>query len=115
MRAALARLRALSIARGHHFAVGSRHPRSARMLTAADRKLKGRYVRFLVRDIHLPEPAAILHELHDEDELRGKVVDLSDTGQGRGSGFVVVRVPRLRRPCIVSVDRLLRPKKRVAP
>ena len=82
------------------------------MLTAADKKLKGRYVRFKVRDIHLPEPTSVLHELHDEQELRGKVVDLSDTGRAKGSAFAVVKVPRLRRPCIISVDRLLPRTKR---
>ncbi len=81
------------------------------MVTAAERKLKGRYVRFLVRDIHLPAPTSVLHELHDEDELRGRVLDLSDSGSAEGSVFVVVKVARLRRPCIVAVDRLLRRKK----
>ena len=81
-----------------------------RIVTAADKKLKGQYVRFLVRDVHVPEPTAILHELHDDDELTGKVLDLSDSAQG-GSPFVVVKVPRLRRPCVVSIDRLLRGKK----
>ena len=80
------------------------------MVTAADNKLKGRYVRFLVRDIHLPEPTSVLHELHDKEELRGKVMDLSESGHGR-SAFAVVKVARLRRPCIVSVDRLLGRKK----
>ena len=86
------------------------------MVTAAEKKLKGRYVRFRVRDIHLPEPDAVLHELHDRDELRGRVVDLSDSGHGKGASFVVVRVPHLRRPCIVAIDRLLdRKKARVEP
>jgi hypothetical protein len=77
------------------------------MVTAADKKLKGRYVRFLVRDVYLPEPTSILHELHDEEELKGKVLDLSDSAYVEGSPFVVVKVAHLRRPCIVSVDRLL--------
>lgn len=81
------------------------------MVTAADKKLKGQYVRFLVRDVHVPEPTTILHELHGEDELKGKVLDLSDSAQVEGSPFVVVKVRRLRRPCVVSVDRLLRGKK----
>jgi hypothetical protein len=81
------------------------------MLTAADRKLKGRTVRFRVRDIYHPDADAILHELHDNDQLKGRVLDLSDTAQSAGSPFVVVKVPRLRRECLVPVDRLLRRRK----
>jgi len=80
------------------------------MLTAADRKLKGRTVRFRVRDIYHPDTDAILHELHDNDQLRGRVLDLSDTAQS-ASPFVVVKVARLRRECLVPVDRLLRRRK----
>ena len=85
------------------------------MLTAADRKLKGRTVRFRVRDIYHPEPESILHELHDNDHLKGRVLDLSDTAHAAGSPFVVVKVPRLRRECLVPVDRLLRLRRRKAP
>jgi len=76
------------------------------VVQAAYTKLKGRVVRFLVKDVHLPEPTSILHELHDDDELRGKVLDLSDSARVEGPPFVVVRVAGMRRPCIVSVDRL---------
>ena len=81
------------------------------MLTAADRKLKGRTVRFRVRDIYHPEPDAILHELHDDDQLKGLVLDLSDHAHAARSPFVLVKVPRLRRECLVPVDRLLRRRK----
>jgi hypothetical protein len=83
-----------------------------RMVTGADKRLKGRVVRFLVKHVYLPEPASILHELHDAEELSGKVVDLSDSAYVEGSPFVVVQVRGLRRPCVVSVDRLLRSRKR---
>ena len=81
------------------------------MLTADDKKLKGSYVKFLVKDVHLPEPTSILRELHDNDELKGRVLDLSDSAYAEGSPFVVVKVARLRQPCIVSVDRLRRGRK----
>ena len=81
-------------------------------LTATDKKLKGQYVRFKVRDIHLPDPAVILRELHNDEELSGKVVDLSDSGRSPGIAFAVVKVPRLRRPCVVLVDRLVPRRKR---
>ena len=77
------------------------------MVSTTDRRLKGRVVRFRVRDIYLPDPAEILHELHDNDELKGKVLDLSDNAFVGGSPFVVVKVAGLNRHCFVSVDRLL--------
>ena len=77
------------------------------MITAADRKLNGRIVKFRVRDIHHPAWATILHELHDDDTLRGRVLDLSDCAFVDGSPFVVVKVPHLREQCLVPVDRLL--------
>jgi hypothetical protein len=78
------------------------------MVKAAYERLKGRYVRFRVRDIHLPEPTAVLHELHDGDVLEGRVVDLSDDGRGKeGAAFLVVEVAGLRKPCILSAERIL--------
>ncbi|MEP6917385.1 MAG: hypothetical protein ABJC89_17175 [Acidobacteriota bacterium] len=85
------------------------------MTKPADDQLKGRYVTFLLRDIHHPQPISILHELHDEDKLRGIVLDLSDGPRAEGSAFVIVKVPRVRELCIVSVDsieRIERPKRR---
>lgn len=69
--------------------------------------LKGRYVQFHVRDIHLPQPVVVLDELHGGDVLEGKVVDLSDSGI-EGSIFVVIEVNGLRQPCVVAADRILR-------
>lgn len=81
------------------------------MITVADKRLKGQYVRFLVRDIYHPEPTAILHELHKDEEVEGKVLALSESAQADGSPFVMVKVPGVRSRCIVSVERLLRGKK----
>lgn len=70
--------------------------------------LKGRYVQFRIRDIHLPEPAVVLFELHGGEILEGRVVDLSDSGTGApGSVFVVIEVDGLRQPCILAVERIL--------
>jgi hypothetical protein len=85
------------------------------MITAADEKLKGSYVSFLVKDIHHPEPTHVLHELHDNDELKGLVLDLSDSAHAKGAPFVIVKVRRLRKWCIVPVDRLLPKKKAPVP
>jgi hypothetical protein len=74
-------------------------------------RLKGYYVRFRVQDVHLPDPSAVLHELHGDDVLEGRVVDLSDSGEAGGT-FVVIEVRGLMRPCIVAADRLLPATKR---
>ena len=76
-------------------------------MPSAHDTLKGRRVRFLVRDIHLPEPMAVLHELHDGEILEGKVVDVSNSGS-KASAYVVIEVHGLRQPCILAVDRILR-------
>jgi hypothetical protein len=76
-------------------------------MTRSYDNLKGRYVRFHVRDIHLPEPVAVLHELHDGDVLEGKVVDVSGSAI-EGNAFFVIEVNGLRQPCIVAAERILR-------
>jgi hypothetical protein len=68
--------------------------------------LKGRNVWFRAGDIHLPEPAEVLHELHSGEILEGRVVDVSDSGPD-GRAFVVIQVDRLRQPCILAVERIL--------
>lgn len=68
--------------------------------------LKGHYVRFHVRDIYLPEPTAILTELHREEVLVGRVVDVSDTGS-EGGAFVVIEVDGLCQPCVLAIERIL--------
>jgi hypothetical protein len=69
--------------------------------------LRGRHVQFLVEDIHLPDPAAVLRQLHAGEVLDGTVVDLSDGGQD-GGVFVVIEVQGLRRPCVLAAERILR-------
>ena len=67
--------------------------------------LTGRSVRFHVRDVHLPDPGAVLEQLHAGDVLEGTVVDVSD---GRPDNlFVVVSVGGLRQPCVVAAERIL--------
>ena len=68
----------------------------------------GHRVKFLVRDIHLPEPAAVVEELlHGGASLTGKVIDVSD-GEAQGGGFLVVRCGRLRQPCVLPAGRVQR-------
>ena len=76
-----------------------------RMPNPAHDSLRGRLVKFRVRDIYLPQPFVILDTLHGGDELKGKVVEVSDGGKD-GKSFVVIEVNSLRQPCIVAVDRI---------
>ena len=69
-------------------------------------QLKRQSVEFLVRDVYLPLPAAILAELHDADTLTGVVADLSDDARDERTAFVVVEVAGLRFPCIVPAERV---------
>jgi hypothetical protein len=67
--------------------------------------LTGRSVRFHVRDVHLPEPGAVLEQLHAGDVLEGVVVNVSD---GRPDNvFVVVAVNGLSQPCVLAAGRIL--------
>jgi hypothetical protein len=78
-----------------------------RMSHFAYDSLKGRQVQFLVDDIHLPEPAVVLRQLHAGEVLSGTVVDLSDGGID-GRVFVVIEVQGLQNPCVLAAERILR-------
>jgi len=78
-----------------------------RMSQFAYENLKGRQIQFLVDDIHLPDPSAVLRQLHAGEVLNGTVVDLSEGGKD-GGVFVVIEVPGLRQPCVLAAERILR-------
>lgn len=63
-------------------------------------------VRFKVADIHTPHPLVVLYELHGNEVLEGRVVDLSDCG-GQKEAFAVVEVEQVRQFLIVPVARLV--------
>lgn len=68
-------------------------------------EIRNRQVRFKVRDIHIPDPQEILMELHGDDLLQGKAIDLSDNG-AQNETFVVIEVAGLAQPVIIALDRL---------
>jgi len=68
------------------------------------KQLKGTSVKFFVRDIYLPDPSAVLSELHVDATLTGTVVDLSDDARDERAAFVVVQVDHLSEPCIVAAE-----------
>lgn len=68
--------------------------------------LLDQHVRFKVADIHTPHPLVVLYELHGNELLEGRVVDLSDSGELK-EAFAVVEVEQVRQFLIVPVARLV--------
>jgi hypothetical protein len=69
-------------------------------------ELKNRWVHFRVCDVYMPDPEQLLIEMHGNDVLEGKVIDLSDSGMEE-EAFAVVEVEGLKQPVIVPVERIL--------
>lgn len=67
--------------------------------------LRDHHVQFRVSDIYLPDPISVLRELHADEVLRGRVVEMSDTGQKKDA-FVVVEVDGIKRRLVVPADRV---------
>jgi hypothetical protein len=68
--------------------------------------LKNHTVDFRICDIFYPKWEQILFELHGNDVLQGRVVDLSDSGDVDGS-FVEVQVEGLPVLLIIPLERIL--------
>lgn len=67
--------------------------------------LRDHHVQFRVWDIYLPDPISVLRELHGDELLSGRVIEMSDTGQEKDA-FVVVEVEGIERRVIVPADRI---------
>ncbi len=67
--------------------------------------LRDHFVQFRLADIYLPDPFSVTYELHSNDLVRGKVIDMSDSGE-RKDAFVVVAVDDIPHHMIVPVDRV---------
>ena len=67
--------------------------------------MRNRWVNFQISDIYNPDPYQILNELHGNDLLQGKVIDVSDSGT-QLEAFVVVEVEGLRQPVVVPMNRI---------
>jgi hypothetical protein len=68
--------------------------------------LRNRWVHFKIRDVYHPDPTQVLIDLHGNDLLTGRVIDLSDSGLQKDA-FVVVEVPGIAEPVIVPVEQIL--------
>jgi hypothetical protein len=68
--------------------------------------LRDQRVQFKIRDVYHPDPAQVLLDLHGDDLLTGKVVELSNSGMQKDV-FVVVEVEGIEELLIVLVERIL--------
>lgn len=68
--------------------------------------LRDQFVQFKVSDIYLPDPRNLLWELHANDLLQGRVVELSDSGQEQNV-FAIIEVEGIKQPVIVPVKGLV--------
>ena len=62
-------------------------------------------MQFRLGDIYLPDPLTVIYELHSNELLRGKVIEMSDSGERKGA-FVIVAVDDIPHRMIVPVDRV---------
>ena len=67
--------------------------------------MRNRWVNFKIKDVYVPDPAQILLELHGDDLLQGKIIDVSDSGFQKNA-FAVVEVEGLAQPLVVPMDRI---------
>ena len=68
-------------------------------------RVNDRWVHFRIRDVFHPEPAALLNQLHGDDILQGRVIDMTQSSIDDQT-YVVVAVPDLAEHLIVRVDRV---------
>jgi hypothetical protein len=63
-------------------------------------------VRFKIRDVYHPDPVKILTDLHGDDLLTGKIIDLSDSGMQKHA-FAVIEVEGVSELLVVPIARVL--------
>lgn len=68
--------------------------------------LKNQTVNFRICDIFYPDYQQVLFGLHGNDVLRGRVIDMSESGT-IGGAFVEIAVDDLDDLLIVPLDRIL--------
>lgn len=69
--------------------------------------LRDQRVQFKICHVYHPDPTQVLLDLHGDDLLVGKVVDVSDSGVQRDA-FVVVEVEGIAELMVVPIERILR-------
>ena len=63
-------------------------------------------VHFKIRDVYHPDPIKILTDLHGNDLLTGKIIDLSDSGMQKNA-FAVIEVEENQELLVVPMERIL--------
>jgi hypothetical protein len=65
--------------------------------------LRDHYVQFRLGDIYLPDPLTLIYDLHRNRLVRGRVIEMSDSG-AREDAFVIVVVDDIPHQMIVPVE-----------
>ena len=68
--------------------------------------LKNQTVNFRICDIFYPDYQQVLFGLHGNDVLKGRVIDMSESGSV-GGAFAEIAVDELEQLLIVPLDRIL--------
>jgi hypothetical protein len=63
-------------------------------------------VHFKIRDVYHPDPIRILVDLHGNDLLTGKIIDLSDSGMQKNA-FAVIEIEDIQELLVVATERIL--------
>jgi hypothetical protein len=71
----------------------------------ADQNVPNPWVQFRIDDVYVPEPVQILMELHGQDVLLGRIIDVSDS-QIQSEPFAVIEVEGLSQPVVVAMKHL---------
>ncbi len=61
---------------------------------------------FKISDIYIPDPKKLLYQLHGNDVLEGRVVDMSDGG-AEENAFAVIEVEGVEWLVVVPADRIV--------
>jgi hypothetical protein len=65
-----------------------------------------RRVHFKIRHVYHPDPMKILTDLHGNDLLTGKIIDLSDSGMQKNA-FAVIEVEGIQELLVVPIEQIL--------
>ncbi len=71
------------------------------------RSLHHTWVQFQIKDVLFPKPSEILLQLHEQDCLQGRLVDLSDRGDEKDA-FAMIKVEGLQQIVVVPARHVQR-------
>jgi hypothetical protein len=63
-------------------------------------------VHFKISDVYHPDPMKIITDLHGNDLLTGKIIDLSDSGMQKNA-FAVIEVEGIQDLLVVPIEQIL--------